>query len=103
MALQKLIENAWKYTRNKKTARIKLGKKQKNDGPVYYIEDNGVGFDMTYKSKLFKPFQRLHSPYEFEGTGIGLATVNRVVQRHGGRIWVKSVKNYGTTFYFTIP
>jgi PAS domain S-box-containing protein len=103
IALQNLIDNAWKYTRDRAPAKIKLGMfKNTHDDPVYYIKDNGAGFDMAYYDKLFKPFHRLHSPQEFEGTGIGLATVQRIIQRHGGRIWAEAEINNGATFYFTL-
>ncbi|MEJ2180614.1 MAG: PAS domain S-box protein [Gammaproteobacteria bacterium] len=102
VALQNLIENAWKYTRDISPAHIELGKQKQNGEIVYYVKDNGVGFDMEYTAKLFKPFHRLHSAEDFEGTGIGLATVQRVIQRHGGKIWIKAEKNNGATFYFSL-
>jgi light-regulated signal transduction histidine kinase (bacteriophytochrome) len=102
-ALKNLLENAWKYTRGKNPARIEFGKQIVDGGNVYYVKDNGIGFDMQYKKNLFKPFQRLHLPTEFEGTGIGLATVQRVIQRHGGRVWAQAAKNQGATFFFTLP
>ncbi|WP_455205385.1 sensor histidine kinase [Kaarinaea lacus] len=87
IALQNLIDNAWKYTRNLKPAQIKLGSDTNDNGEsVYYIKNNCVGFDMEYYNKLFKLFHRLHSPQEFEGTGIGLATVQRIIHRHGGKV-----------------
>jgi hypothetical protein len=102
VAIQNLIENAWKYTRKQKVAEIHLGKTTINGETTYYVKDNGVGFDMQYANQLFKPFHRLHSPTEFEGTGIGLATVQRIIQRHGGRIWADTQENCGATFYFTL-
>ena len=101
IAIQNLLENAWKFTSNKDSATIELGKILINNENVYYVKDNGVGFDMEYASNLFKPFYRFHSQ-EFEGTGIGLATVYRIIQRHGGRIWAKAIKDQGATFYFTL-
>lgn len=102
IALQNLLDNAWKYTRNQTDTKIEFGAQRKNGETVYFIRDNGVGFDMKYADKLFGAFQRLHSPREFEGTGIGLATVQRIVHRHNGIIWVESAINKGTTFYFTL-
>ncbi|WP_455203719.1 PAS domain-containing sensor histidine kinase, partial [Kaarinaea lacus] len=102
VALQNLIENAWKYSRDKTPATIELGAAIVNKEKAYYVKDNGVGFDMAYKDKLFKPFHRLHSLQEFEGTGIGLATVHRIIQRHGGRVWVEAAENQGAAFYFTL-
>jgi len=101
-ALYNLLNNAWKFTRNSKEARIGFGFKQIDNQKTYYVEDNGVGFDMAYSNKLFGIFQRLHSPNEYEGTGIGLATVQRIIQKHGGKIWVESQVNKGTVFHFTI-
>jgi PAS domain S-box-containing protein len=101
IALANLLENAWKFTRTRPEATVTLAARQ-NGEHVFYVQDDGVGFDMAYASKLFSPFQRLHAQTEFEGTGIGLVTVQRIVHRHGGRIWVESAPGQGTTFYFTL-
>ena len=103
IALQNLIENAWKYTRDASPAQIKVGCENVNNETVYFVQDNGVGFSMEHTNKLFKPFHRLHTAQEFEGTGIGLATVQRIVQRHGGRIWAQAGQDQGATFYFILP
>ena len=103
IALQNLLENAWKFTRTADSPRIEFGSDLINEKVVYYLRDNGAGFDMKYKDKLFVPFQRLHLDDEFEGSGIGLATVQRILNRHGGSIWAESEIGKGTTFYFTIP
>ncbi len=102
IALSNLLQNAWKYSSKEAQAEIRFGVDRSAVPPVFYVSDNGAGFDMKYADKLFVAFSRLHSPDEFEGSGIGLATVNRVINRHHGRIWVESTLNEGTTFYFTL-
>ncbi|GEM_PF-3717680 len=101
-ALQNLLSNAWKYTSKNEFTRIELGKTQRNDKETYFIKDNGVGFDMRFYNKLFQPFQRLHPKDKFDGTGIGLATVARIIGRHQGTIEAESVVGEGAVFYFTI-
>ena len=103
MMLSNLLGNAWKFTSKMKTARIDIGQEHRNGSSVYFVRDNGAGFDMAFGDKLFAAFQRLHTAREFEGTGIGLATVHRIVTRHGGRIWAESEVNKGATFYFELP
>ena len=101
--MQNLLSNAWKFTARKATARIEVGKMETAEGQeIYYVRDNGVGFDMAYVDKLFRVFQRLHLATDFPGTGVGLATVQRIIANHGGRIWVDSVPDEGTVFYFTL-
>jgi PAS domain S-box-containing protein len=102
VALENLLNNAWKFTGKTKDAHIQVGQMQQDDKEVFYIRDNGVGFDMAYAEKLFGAFQRLHTTDEFPGTGIGLAIVQRVITKHGGEIWVESEPNKGATFYFTL-
>ncbi len=102
VVLENLLGNAWKFTGKTPHATIEFGQTSDNHDPVIYVRDNGAGFDMHYVEKLFNPFQRLHSSNEFEGTGIGLATVNRIIQRHRGRIWADSKVGQGSTFWFTL-
>lgn len=103
VAMKNLLENAWKYTRPVAAPRVELGVMEKENGPVFFVRDNGVGFDMQHADKLFAPFKRLHDASEFSGTGIGLATVQKVIQRHGGTIWGEGEVGKGATFYFTLP
>ncbi len=101
-ALENLVGNAWKFSSKRELTTIEFGKVESNGQSACFIRDNGVGFDMKYAGKLFGAFQRLHSPSDFEGTGIGLATVQRIIHRHGGEIWAESAVDVGTTFYFTL-
>jgi len=102
IALENLLENAWKFTAKELKPRIEFGVTQVAGEPTYFVRDNGAGFDMTYADRLFGPFQRLHSQDEFPGSGIGLATVQRIIHRHGGRVWAEGLVGQGATFQFTL-
>jgi light-regulated signal transduction histidine kinase (bacteriophytochrome) len=104
IVMENLLANAWKFTSQTAQAHISVGQTFDAAGlPVFFVKDNGAGFDMAYSDKLFDPFQRLHAASEFSGTGIGLATVSRVIKRHGGHIWADSAPACGATFFFTLP
>ncbi|HUE98811.1 MAG TPA: PAS domain S-box protein [Anaerolineales bacterium] len=103
VVLENLLNNAWKFTSKLEQAEIEIGSKDENDETIYFIRDNGAGFDMAYVDKLFRAFQRLHYMSEFSGTGIGLATVQRIINRHGGRIWAEGAVDQGAIFLFTLP
>ncbi|MEO6319236.1 MAG: response regulator [Polaromonas sp.] len=102
VALENLLGNAWKFTGKREHALIEWGLTERDGEPVYFVRDNGAGFDMAHAQKLFTPFERLHSESEFSGTGIGLTTVQRIVKRHRGRLWAEAETGKGATFYFTL-
>jgi light-regulated signal transduction histidine kinase (bacteriophytochrome) len=101
-ALENLIGNAWKFTSKSAHPRIEVGCLREGERRTFFVRDNGAGFDMAYADKLFGAFQRLHSAREYQGTGIGLATVQRIVHRHGGRIWADAKPDKGAVFFFTL-
>jgi light-regulated signal transduction histidine kinase (bacteriophytochrome) len=102
VVMENLLSNAWKYTAKAPHARIEVGSREEADGSTtYFVQDNGAGFDLKYADKLFTPFQRMHRREEFPGSGVGLATVQRIVHRHGGRIWADAKVGEGATFSFT--
>jgi PAS domain S-box-containing protein len=103
LAIQNLLSNAWKFTAKTPNGEIRFGATHIDGQNAFYVQDNGAGFDMAYADKLFGAFQRLHSPQEFDGNGVGLAIVQRIVGRHNGRVWAKGVQGQGATFYFTLP
>lgn len=102
IALENLVSNAWKYSSRRPQAHVSIGTQAGEHGLAYFVRDDGVGFDMKYADKLFVPFQRLHPEAEFPGSGIGLVTVQRIVARHGGRVWADAKPDEGATFYFTL-
>jgi light-regulated signal transduction histidine kinase (bacteriophytochrome) len=101
LALQNLMENAWKFTAKRPDARIEFG--FSSEKKAFFVRDNGAGFDMAFAEKLFHPFERLHGADEYPGSGIGLATVQRILHRHEGNVWAESTVNAGASFYFTLP
>jgi len=102
IVLVNLFENSWKFTRKRETAQIEFGITYQDGVDAFFLKDDGAGFDPKYREKLFRPFERLHPNAEFEGTGIGLATVERIIRRHGGRVWAEGAVDLGATFYFTM-
>jgi light-regulated signal transduction histidine kinase (bacteriophytochrome) len=101
--MMNILGNAIKYTRDRENALIEVGGRIEGNEKIYYVKDNGIGFDERYADKLFDPFQRMHGLGEYEGTGIGLAIVHRIIQKHGGRVWAEGKVNEGATFYFALP
>jgi light-regulated signal transduction histidine kinase (bacteriophytochrome) len=102
IVIENLLANAWKFTSKQPTAKIEFRASEREGAAVYSIHDNGAGFDMAYAHKLFGPFQRLHRIEDYEGTGIGLTIVQRIIHRHGGRAWAEGEPGNGATFYFTL-
>jgi len=102
IVFENLLGNAWKFTANQPQAQIVVGQEKEGNETIFFVRDNGAGFNMAYADRLFAPFQRLHGEREFEGTGIGLATVQRIISRHGGRIWAEAETGKGATFRFTL-
>jgi light-regulated signal transduction histidine kinase (bacteriophytochrome) len=104
IVLENLVGNAWKFTSKTPGAKIEFGRTQAEDGePVFYVRDNGAGFDQQYAQRLFGAFQRLHTTSEFPGTGVGLASVKRIITRHGGKVWIEGQLGAGATAFFTLP
>ncbi|MBD3343988.1 MAG: hypothetical protein GF401_02885 [Chitinivibrionales bacterium] len=102
LAVENLLRNAWKFTAKKEVARIEFGSMVRDNRTIYFIRDNGEGFDMQYAQKIFEPFKRVHAEKEFGGTGVGLSIVQRVIGRHGGKVWAEGDVGKGATFYFSL-
>ena len=102
IVLQNLLGNAWKFTGKRSPARVEVGSMAHDGGRAFFVQDDGAGFDMAHAAKLFGAFQRLHASDEFPGSGIGLATVQRIIHRHGGQVWAEGTPGRGATFYFTL-
>jgi light-regulated signal transduction histidine kinase (bacteriophytochrome) len=102
IVMSNLIGNAWKFTAKVAEARIEVGVKRRDGKSVYFVRDNGAGFDMAYTKNLFAPFQRLHRREDFDGTGIGLSLVKRIIDKHGGTVWAEGERGKGASFYFTL-
>ena len=102
IVLQNLLGNAWKFTGKRSSARVEVGAMAHDGRRAFFVRDDGAGFDMAYAAKLFGAFQRLHAAAEFPGSGIGLATVQRIIHRHGGQVWAEGAPDRGATFYFTL-
>jgi light-regulated signal transduction histidine kinase (bacteriophytochrome) len=103
LVLENLLSNAWKFTSRCEQAVIEFGRQGMDGQAAFYVSDNGIGFDMRFANQLFRDFQRLHSADEFPGSGVGLANVKRIIQRHGGRVWAVGRTGEGATIYFTLP
>ena len=103
VVLENLIGNAWKYSSKRNPAKIEFGYREAADEVIFFVQDNGVGFSANYADRLFRPFQRLHSHVDFPGTGVGLATVQRIVARHGGKVWAEATVDQGAKFSFSQP
>jgi light-regulated signal transduction histidine kinase (bacteriophytochrome) len=103
IVLENLLDNAWKFTSKHPTSTIEFGHMVRDGQKIFFVRDDGDGFDMAFAGKLFTAFQRMHTSAEFEGTGIGLTTVRRIINRHGGQVWAEAEKGKGATFYFIIP
>jgi light-regulated signal transduction histidine kinase (bacteriophytochrome) len=101
--MDNFLGNAWKFTHDRAPARIEFGLTTMDGERVFFVRDNGIGFDPAYADKLFQPFQRLHDENEYEGSGIGLSIVRRIIQHHRGRVWAEGAVDRGATFYFTLP
>jgi len=102
IVMENLLGNAWKFTSKRDEPAVEIGTMASPEGKTFYVRDNGAGFDMAHADKLFQPFRRLHAEAEFPGTGVGLATIHRVIDRHGGRIWAEGHVDEGATFFFTL-